>query len=509
MGSMRVAAISFSFFAVSLQALPALALEVHVAPGASGGDGTASAPFGSVGEALGAASSGDTIWLHEGDYGDLAIDGAEGVTLAAAAGEQARLRTLAFGGSTDVIARGLSISLSYGEPYERATMVQVNGSSSGITVEDCDIFSTTDDVVAGWAASDWADLPGTGMSSRAPDSTFRDNRIRNVGYGISIAHDSPNARVVGNVIDGFSRDGLRGVGDFGLFEGNVVKNAYDVDDHHDDFFQSWSVGSDGSPGTGVVRGVVIRGNLFIGVEDPEQPFAGAAQGIGCFDGFFEDWVIENNVVVVNHWHGITLMGARNVRIVNNTVFDDRRGTDPGPPWIRVVAHKDGTPSENVVIRNNLAATITLEANDSVEDHNLRFDDPAALFVDSSAYDFHLLEGSAAVDAGSSEDAPAFDFEGIPRPQGDAVDLGAFEWHDGSVTPTPDAAVAPGDDGGPSEPSDGGSNPGVDGGAEGEGGDEGCGCASSGSGGGWLPLTLVLFALRRRRPASSRPSQGHR
>src|SRR5690606_12571794 len=82
-------------------------------------------------------------------------------------------------------------------------------------------------------------------------------------------------------------------------------------------------GSDGGVGTGVVRGVVIRGNVFINFTDPDREFAGSAQGIGCFDGFFEDWVIENNVVVVNHWHGITLLGARNVRVVNNTVVDKR------------------------------------------------------------------------------------------------------------------------------------------------------------------------------------------
>ncbi len=476
----------FCLLALLSVAAPAAARDVHVSPGASG-DGTEGAPFGTVADATDATGAGDTIWLHEGDYGDLTIGGS-GVTVAAAEGETPRLRTLTLQGATDVVVRGLSISLSYADPYERGTMVSIHGSSSGVTVEDCDIFSTTDDVVADWSATDWADLPGTGMSSRAPDTTFRNNRVRNVGYGISIAHDSPNARVLGNLVDNFSRDGLRGIGDYGLFEGNVVKNAYDVDDHHDDFFQSWSVGEDGSPGTGVVRGVVLRGNLFIGFEDPDRPFAGSAQGVGCFDGFFEDWVVENNVVIVNHWHGITFLGARNLRIVNNTVLDVRRGERPGPPWIDVSAHKDGTPSENITIRNNLAETITLEANDSVEDHNLLFDDPAALFVDPAGFDLRLLEGSAAVNGGSAEDAPAFDFDGIPRPQGDAIDVGAFEWHDGSVEPDPDASVGPSDAGPRGDDSgDSGADPG-----------DGCGCATGGTAGGAFPLLFALAWLRRRR-----------
>jgi len=460
-----------------------------VAPGAAG-DGTEASPFGTVDEALAATGAGDTVWLHEGDYGDLTIGG-DSLTVAAAEGETPRLRTLTLRDATGVVVRGLSISLSHADTYERGTMVSVHGSSEAVSVVDCDIFSTTDDVSDGWSASEWAELPGTGMSSRAPETTFRNNRVRNVGHGISIAHDSPNARVIGNLVDRFSRDGLRGIGDFGLFEANVVKNAYDVDDHHDDFFQSWSVGDDGAPGTGVVRGVVLRGNLFIGFEDPDRPFAGAAQGIGCFDGFFEDWVVENNVVIVNHWHGITFLGARNMRIVNNTVLDVLRGERPGPPWIDVSAHKDGTPSENIVIRNNLVETITLEAESSVEDHNLLFDNPAELFVDISVFDLRLLDGAAAIDAGSAEDAPVFDFDGISRPQGAAVDIGAFEWHDGTVEPSPDASVAA-SDGGPAAMDDAGAP-----GGDGTTADSGCGCATGGSAAGALPLLLALLWRRRR------------
>ena len=50
---------------------------------------------------------------------------------------------------------------------------------------------------------------------------------------------------------------------------------------------------------------MLRGNLFINFENPNQPLKGTLQGIGCFDGFFVDWVVENNVVVTNHWHGIS------------------------------------------------------------------------------------------------------------------------------------------------------------------------------------------------------------
>ncbi|RLB52404.1 MAG: hypothetical protein DRJ42_14925 [Deltaproteobacteria bacterium] len=277
-----------AFSVVGLGSRGAAALDLHVAPGGTG-DGSAASPFGTIDAALGAASDGDRVVLHEGDYGDALLMGVFGseTTVVVASGEQARFRSVEIR-ATHLTFRGATVSLSYGDPYEARTMVTVHGSSESVTVADCDIFSVTDGVAAGWGAADWANLPSTGVSVRAPDTTIANNRVRNVGHGISVAHDAPNAIVRGNHIDGFSRDGLRGIGDYGLFEYNVVRNAYDVDDHHDDFFQSWSVGADGTPGEGVVRGVVLRGNFFINFDDPARPFAGQAQGIGCFDGFFED-----------------------------------------------------------------------------------------------------------------------------------------------------------------------------------------------------------------------------
>ena len=60
---------------------------------------------------------------------------------------------------------------------------------------------------------------------------------------------------------------------------------------------------------GEVVGLVLRGNTIINYEDPDQPHRGTLQGIGCFDGMFVDWIIENNVIIVDHYHGITLSGA--------------------------------------------------------------------------------------------------------------------------------------------------------------------------------------------------------
>jgi hypothetical protein len=70
------------------------------------------------------------------------------------------------------------------------------------------------------------------------------------------------------------------------------------------------------------------------------------------------WVVENNVVLTDHWHGISFYGARNLRIVNNAV-------DPGPPWIMVTAHKGGTPSRDTLVRNNLTTDLSVSGDNVV------------------------------------------------------------------------------------------------------------------------------------------------
>jgi hypothetical protein len=52
-----------------------------------------------------------------------------------------------------------------------------------------------------------------------------------------------------------------------------------------------------------------------------------------------------------------------------------------------------------------------------------------LLRDATAGDFRLWFGSPCVDAGTGDGAPATDIEGIARPQGAGVDIGAHElWY---------------------------------------------------------------------------------
>jgi len=469
----------------------ALARDLHVEPatGTMAGDGSAAMPWRTLEEVVDAARftdgtivGGDRVLLGTGYHGELVISGGgqdTPIEIAPAEGASPTLRRVQLRNTHGWTVRGLSISPSYADPYEKVTMIDLDGASTtDVVIEGNEAFSERD--VSAWTADDWVNRASSGISVDGPDNVVSGNHLLNVRFGISVT--GARALVRSNHVENFSADGLRGLGDYDVFENNLVANSYaddDVDANHDDGFQSWSVGP-GGVGTGEVVGVVLRGNVFIGYTDPDQPFRGTLQGIGCFDGFFTDWVIENNVVATDHWHGITLLGARGAHIVNNTVLD-LNAERPGPPWIQIGAHKDGTASENCVVRNNLVTDLdVMSGTGMVEDHNLVMTNPASFFVDVTTHDFHLVPGAAAIDVGSAELAPAIDREGVPRPIGSAVDIGAYEWHEpGLDAGVVDASVGFLDagvrrDGGGVSATDGGARDG--GGSEEPDADGGCGCS---------------------------------
>ena len=245
-----------------------------------------------------------------------------------------------------------------------------------------------------------------------------DHQQRAHDDGDQVHRDAPAAHQV--------RDGLRGLADFCVFENNTVKNCYAIDANHDDGFQSYSGGSGGvKVGQGVVRGVVLRSNTFISYTDPAQPFKAAMQGIGCFDGMFEDWIIENNVVVTDMWHGIALYGAVNCRIVNNTVVKNPINAAARTPWIQISPHKHKQPSTGNLVRNNFTPTLNADASVGTIDHNLLTSDYAAHFVDYAHFDLRLKSTSAAIDHGDPKNAPAVDRD--QRPRTASPDIGAYEY----------------------------------------------------------------------------------
>ena len=101
------------------------------------------------------------------------------------------------------------------------------------------------------------------------------------------------------------------------------------------------------------------GNVFLMSENLYHPLATGMQGIGMFYGNYKDWVIEDNVVMTEAYHGIAVYGAINVKVDHNTVINIRKNPTY-KTWISIAAHKGATTSAGVnTVTNNLSSLLSL------------------------------------------------------------------------------------------------------------------------------------------------------
>ena len=296
----------------------------------------------------GRVAPGDRIVLGSGRHGKIVIVGLQfkkTVTLMAEPGEQPILDRLEIRGGAGWRVEGLTV-LYRRTGDENAALVTVKRGRN-IVLERLTVASTRNS--AGWSANEWQRNARSGISISGRDITVRKSRIRNVRNGISSTAEG--ARIEGNSIELFSGDGIRGLGDNSIYAGNTIDTCVDVaDGHHDDGFQSWSTDEKGRPARGVVRNVRVENNV---IKNGNHQLACQLQGIGLFGGMYENWTIADNTVIVDHWHGITVMGANRVKVLRNTVVDSRKGS-PGPPWITITAHIDGRVARDSVIAGNVS-----------------------------------------------------------------------------------------------------------------------------------------------------------
>lgn len=398
---------------------------------------------------------GDKIILKSGYHGFLRLSALmlnDWLTIEAAEGETPVLSQIMLNGAfKNIYLKNLTVIKSAYEGddnYWEATEITRNsdacvylGSSDfwgkGSYVKLSGLTLKTTEEVSDWTADDWVEKAASGVSLRSVEYIeVIDCDIENISFGISAGYSSEYAKIVGNTVTNFSGDGSRVTSNNVLFAYNTIKGCLKVDDNHDDHLQSYSRGEDNSVGTGTVSNVTVRGNLFISIIDFDNPLAGSAQGIGCFDGMFDNWVVENNVIISNTYHGISFYGFTNSKIVNNTVID-QVPDDNVCPWIMIHAHKNGTESSNCIIANNIVSSsvsydgtnIDVQSNYVFGKSN--YDSVYYMFVDADNNDFHLLNNDftqkKVIDLGTVySDLVSSEADIEKNKRDDSPDLGAYE-----------------------------------------------------------------------------------
>ncbi|MGH7023403.1 MAG: hypothetical protein ACREEB_07400 [Caulobacteraceae bacterium] len=380
------------------------------------------------------ANGGDVIYLTDGDYGRVHLNGINSafVTLVAAKGQTPMFSALTIRGShwavRGITVVGLSPPGLFGKWRAHLPLVRIDGGDNFI-LDNNTIASRLGDYP--WAEEspgnpDQAAVSDGILANQSACVSIVGNHLSNVFNGMRLAGDQAGDHgrfylVTGNTIDDFAGDGIDHSISDALIAHNTITNAHDIcHGHciHMDGIQGWNY----NDRLGILNhDVVIDGNRIVVQARPSLIFpADALQGITIFDGYWKDVKVINNIVLTDVWHGITIAGVDGLLIANNTVL----ATTNRKTWILVGGRThEGGVSENVIVANNIATSIQTARTRSPPAHmkldrNLQTAEPEALFVAFDVahlrYNLRLKPRGRAVGKADPKYAPKLDIDGQPR-----------------------------------------------------------------------------------------------
>lgn len=376
---------------------------------------------------------GDRLLLLDGEYGGLDLYNFgfdHPVTVQSLNGKAAHFEYLTIkDGSKNLTFKDLSVWPS--NPHNRTNpVVSAFGATSAITLDGLDVRSGAD---AGnymtWSKDEWTARYTSGVELQGPNSVLKNSRLTGLYMGAVIYNK--NSAMLNNVVDGFSGDAYRVVGDDSVVSGNTATNCFQIDTNHSDGLQSWSY----SDPDGVISGLTITNNAFLEWNSPQtNALRCSLEGIFFGDGPYQNITIQNNLISVTQYHGISVYGGQGVKIINNTVVN-ARGLEGIAPWIGIFNQAGRAPAQGITVANNLEMSF----HDEVGSPGVTYMNNSALiglanlFPGLANFDYRPSAVSGFIDTGAVAYAPAIDILSAPRPFGAGPDRGAYEV--GSTAPT--------------------------------------------------------------------------
>ena len=238
--------------------------------------------------------------------------------------------------------------------------------STNIIIENCQLYSTQDST--NFTQTQWKNIK-CGLLLFGSRCIFKNNYLLN-GASIQIGFHANDNYIGHNIIENFASDGVGNKGYRNIFEYNVVKNSYKVNGNHNDLFQFWAS-----------TGSIIKNNIFIAYDNPNQKFLfkpslSDTQGLGLFDGWYNNINFDSNEIYVDHPIGLWLLGAKNCIINNNKV--QRCGLKTWSnrlPCIKIDDKKSGAKSSNNIITNNTAEAFEINQIDGINNNNTVLKNP--------------------------------------------------------------------------------------------------------------------------------------
>lgn len=237
--------------------------------------------------------------------------------------------------------------------------------------------------------------------------------------------------------DGDDADGIRYFGSGHLIKGNYIHDI-SLDDPgnenpHIDCFQTWGPAFD----------ITFDSNYCINDNENEQGFmlqelyGDPVHNLTFINNVIYAWKIfqhedaENSLIANNTFVslgtpgtiGFILSNSSEVIVVNNILYNFN-----GYYYFSDSQNTNVTLDYNIIFKpdGNTTRDYPLLDNDKIID---------PLFVNPSERNYHLKENSPAIDAGTNSINIPLDHNGVPRPLGEAPDIGAFEYGTPQVSPT--------------------------------------------------------------------------
>jgi hypothetical protein len=318
--------------------------------------------------ALAAAKGGDTILLAAGNYGDLnltprdriPVNFSSNVTIASADPNRPAVVTgLDLRGGSNITFRDITFDYTF-EPdtpiHNRPFAVT---GSSGIAFRGCTFDG---DLASGVSTEADGYGYGIGLSINTSSGVTVDGCEFYDFFRGAVFGRITNLAVTNNDIHSLRMDGLN----FGQItnariEGNTIhdfRRSPNAGDHAD-MIQFWTNGA-----TYPSTNIVIRGNhLDIGDGSPTQSIFmrndQVDRGLAGEEMYYRNILIEDNVIVNSHAHGITVGETIGLTIRNNSVLhDDGNAPDGVDPMVNIPRINLAEDSQGVTVIRNLTAGIT-------------------------------------------------------------------------------------------------------------------------------------------------------
>lgn len=419
-------------------AVPAAAAEYFVAPGGVG-NGSGSFPFGRIQDAINAARAGDTITVAPGTYaeGIATIRGGSATAPITLRGAQPRSAVITRPGRVLTVSHPYIVidGLVFDGQYGADDTVRVTSGGDFLTLRNSEVRRSARDLI------DMAAPEGVLVDSSLIHHALNAAAGRTDAHGI-VAGAVRDLTIRATEIHTFSGDGLQvdpGRATPGwdrvTIEGSKIWLA--PLPAPENGFAAGTV-----PGENAVDTKTAATNLRSRITVRDTIASGFRRGlIGNMAAFnFKEHIdaTVDGVTVFDSEIAFRLRGpgsGARVLVQNavvyevGTAFRYEDNIQELRVWHSTVGrnvgrtfHAASAPNATLDVRNLLSVpALTAEAGPS---SNLRVN--VSSFVDAQAHDYHLAAGSPAIDGGEALGEVTADRDGMPRPQGRRVDVGAYE-----------------------------------------------------------------------------------